>query len=285
MGYLYICNNETDSISKVHLDTFKEEKIISLKRDSTKVGPHGLYCVKNTLYCANCFGNSISRINLKKGDAVETYEIGMQCNDIFVIDKRAYIACGDCNSVIVWDIVEKKIIKEIPVGNYPHSLCYFDNLLVVTNMHNDSLTIIDIRSDEVIKDIAIGEYPIKVRYDRQSKCIYVCESYLGSEREGVLRIINAKDFSTVCKVNVGKGAADVYINKKNIYVSNISDGSVSFIDLNEIREVKRVNMGKMPRGIVLRENYLYVSDNFTNILYRYNIDNLKKEAITIGKTR
>ena len=151
MRNLYVCSTSSDCISKVNLDLFIEEEKIYLDNQNLKrIGPHGIYVYRNKILTANSYDNSISIVNTYNYE-IESYFIGMHCNDLSVYDNKAYVICGDSDDIIVFDLEKKNIVEAIPCGNSPHSIyiCKKKDLIIVANMNSDSITLIDCaRSEE-----------------------------------------------------------------------------------------------------------------------------------------
>lgn len=284
MDYLYVCNTGSDYLSRVNLESFEETDRITLNNKLGKVGPHGLYCWKSDLITANSYSNSISRIDMVKGIEGNSYYIGMHCNDVGVFADEAYIACGESNNIVVFDLNLDKIVEEIPCGIFPHSIAIDKNTgtVAVANMGSDSVTLIGCSSRENIREIKVGPYPTKCVFSRDGKKLFVCESNLGSDATGTIAIISLPYCGVEARIPAGKGSVDICCLEQVCYVSNFSEGSLSVIYLQDMEQVKTINIGGMPRGIANKGRYLYIGDNYGNRLIRYDIYNERKKIIPIG---
>ena len=283
MRKLYVCNTSSDCISKVNLDLFIEEEKINLdKKDLKRIGPHGICVYENKLITANSHDNSISIIiDTKK---TESHFIGMHCNDLSVYDNKAYVICGDCNDIIVFDLVKKQIVEAIPCGDLPHSIniCKRKKLIIVSNMNSDSITIIECAPKGKIKNLRVGAYPTKALITPDGNYILVCESNIGMDNKGSISIISLKNYKELYNIPVGNSPVDMYCNERYCYISNFGDGTVSKVDINNYKEIKKIEIGGMPRGILEDEKYLYVGDNYNNLLFRIDKITENKKAISIG---
>ncbi|MFL0247901.1 YncE family protein [Candidatus Clostridium stratigraminis] len=285
MSNLYICNTSTDTISKINLMDFKEEGQIPLRlRSQNKIGPHGICIYEDKLLTANSFGNSLSIISIDEGEEIENYFIGMNCNDVQVFEHNAYIVCGELNNIIVFNLMMKKIIEEIPCGSYPHSIYInkYNALAVVANMHSDSITIFDCLNRDNLQQLSVSEYPTKAIFSEDGQYIFVCESKLGLKSCGSLRIIDIDSLKTVAKIKLGNSPVDICTGQNYCYVSNFGDGTISIIDINKLKVIRKIRVGGMPRGIVANGNHVYVGDNYNNLLVKVDIKKENKEVISIG---
>ncbi len=285
MDFLLICNRGSDNLSKINLKSFKEEARISLCKSCTKAGPHGICSWKGAVITANSYDSSISIVDVMASESMEEYYIGGNCNDVAVFKNDAYITCGESNNIVVFDLENKRIIEDIPVGILPHSIeiNYALGLMAITNMENDTVTILDCHSKEILKNIPVGSYPTSAIFSRDNKYIFVCESHLGSDYNGFINVISTDTLSSTRRIEAGKSPIDVFNEDKMCYVANFSEGYVSFIYLEDMEVVKRAFVGGMPRSIKRKGRFLYIADNYDNQLIRYDIFNNKKQAISIGK--
>ncbi|PRR76860.1 hypothetical protein CLLI_27940 [Clostridium liquoris] len=285
MCCLFICNTSSDCISKVNVNSFKEESKITLSATNyRKVGPHGICRYEDKLITANSYDNSISIIDIEENREKENHFIGMHCNDVIEYENNAFIICGELNNVVVFDLIKSKLIEEIPCGNLPHSIALNKEkkLLLICNMENDSITLIDCENRENVKNIKVGSYPTKAIFSMDGQYILVCESNLGSDGRGSISIISLKTFRVLYRIEVGNSPVDMFLENEFCYVSNFGDGTISIININYYEEVKKLNIGGMPRGIVKVNNNVYVGDNYNNLLIRVDIENGNKKNIPIG---
>jgi YVTN family beta-propeller protein len=281
---LYVCNEYSDNVSKVSLDDFSEDKKILLNGDyGYRIGPHDICEYKDYLICANNFSNSISII---KNDILEeNYFIGMHCNDVRASNDLAYVLCGELNSIVVFDMIKRKIIEELPCGNFPHSLKISNNkkYLLVTNMQDDTISIINIYNYDENITIKVGPYPTKAVFTEDNRYIYVCESNLGADIQGSMCIIAVDDFTVKNRITLGYSPVDIFTENNIILASNFGDGTISVIDPIFFEKWKDIFVGGMPKGIVKFGKYAIVGDNYNNVLIKIDIFSESKKVITIGK--
>lgn len=285
MGNLFVCNTSSDNISMISLENFKMENEISLSNDfRDRVGPHGICIYKEELLVANNYSNNICRIDIKEKKMLDSFFIGLHCNDVAVLDDKAYIICGESNSMIVFDLIKNEFIELIPCENGPHSISVNKEkkLIVVTNMENDSVTLMDCSRDIKVNNIRVGNYPTKALISVDGNYIYVCESNLGADARGSISIIATKTHQLLFKILVGNSPVDICCDEKFCLVSNFGDGTISLINMNYHVEEKRLNIGGMPRGIIKQGKYIYVGDNYNNTLMQIEFLTANKKVIPIG---
>lgn len=285
MKNLYICNTSSDSISIIDLKEFKEKKKILLKCGAyDRIGPHGIYVYDNKIFTANNYNNSISIIDINNNFNIENYFIGVHCNDIKLLNDKVYVACGDSNNLIVFNINTKTLLRSLPCGNLPHSIDINKKkyIMVISNVNNDSITLVDCIEDKIVKKINVGTYPTKALFSLNHNYIFVCESNIGLDCKGSLSIISLNNFKIITRVSLGYSPVDMCIDENYCFVSNFGEGTISIIDINNFKQVDLIKVGGMPRGILKFNNNLYVCDNYNSLLIKINIKTKNKNTISIG---
>ncbi|AJA47727.1 hypothetical protein CPAST_c16520 [Clostridium pasteurianum DSM 525 = ATCC 6013] len=286
MKNLFVCNGYSDNIAIVNTSTFEKVQQISLKQDGNdRIGPHGICAYNDKLLVTNNYSNSLSLVNVKKKKVEKNIFIGMNCNDVKVIENNAFVVCGDINNIVNYSLDRNEIQEEIPCGNMPHSIDVHDSLknIVISNMNSDSITFLKYGNEDYISNIRVGEYPTKALFSKDGKLIFVCESNMGSDKCGNISIFSAENLKILSRIPVGNSPVDMFIEKKMCFVSNFGDGTISVIDLEKFVETGRIEVGGMPRGIIKDKENIYIGDNYNNLLVCVNYYNYKKKSIYIGK--
>jgi len=285
MNYLFVCNTGSDTLSQINLNNFKEEKCIRIAQDSERYGPHGLCKWKDNIITANSYNSSLSIIDVLTGKVIEECYIGGNCNDVAVYNYEAIIVCGESNNLIVFDLENKRIVEEIPIGNLPHSIDinYELDLMAVTNMENSTLSILRCSNKELIKNISVGCYPTKAFFSEDNNYIFLCESYLGHHCCGFINIISTKSLCSVGKIAAGYSPIDLCFEGNILYVANFCEGLIQVIDLKKNKITKRIFVGGMPRCIKKKERYIFIGDNYGARLFIYDSLKDEKKSLSIGK--
>lgn len=284
MNSILVCNTGSDSISKVNISDLTVENL-PLDFGEKPIGPHGIYISDKKIYTANNYSNSVSIINAVTFKEEDSIYIGPYPNDVATLKNRLYISCGESNAIIVYDLVEKKILFEIPIDKWPHSIEIYKEaeMIFVSNLEGNSVSIIDGIDNKVIKTINTLEYPTKILVSKDKSKIYVCESYIGEDTFGYVEVFSIKNLGTLKRIKVGKSPVDMWDDGKFLYVSNFSDGTVSIIDVNTLKEIKRINVGIMPKGIIRYKDKLYIGDYLKGRILSLNLKTKETKAIAVGK--
>lgn len=283
MSCVVLCNTGSDSLSKINTESLKVEDLY-LSTGENPFGPHGFSLYEDKILVANNYNNSISIVNIFDFKEEKNLYIGAHPNDIKAHNDLAYVACGESNSLIVYDLINERVNFEIPTGKFPHniSLLKEENLIFVSNMSDDSITVIDILKNTIIKKIKVESTPIKIIISKSKQYLYVCMSCLGHDKKGSIGIISLKNLELINKITVGFSPVDVFEEENHIYVSNLCDGTISIIDLKQFIEENIIIVGGMPRGIVKVKEKIFVGDYLNGILKIIDLKNGKIKVIPVG---
>lgn len=284
MDSIIVCNTAEDTLSKIELENYSV-KNLPLDLGEKPVGPHGAIIYDNKIVTANNYNNTISIIDAIGFNELKSIYVGAHPNDVRIFDDKAYVSCGDSDSILVIDIKEEKILFDIMSDKTPHSL-ELDNengILYVSNMDGNTISVIDCSLNKVLRTIKAPEYPTKILLSKDKRMLYICESYLGQEVEGYITLISTENYNTIGRIKVGLAPVDLWNEEDNLYVTNFTEGSISIIDLKRYREIKKIYVGGMPRGIVKKNQILFVGDYISGKVKAINIKEKTIKNIAVGK--
>lgn len=284
MSYIVVCNTGSDSLNKINTENFNNQSII-LSADESPFGPHGLSLYKDKILVANNYNNTISLIDYKTFKEEGSLYIGAHPNDIVAHNGLAYVSCGESNSLIIYDMIDERVNFEIPTGRFPHNIVLEEekNLIFITNMGEESISVIDYINNKEIKRIKVENTPIKISMSKNKKYLYVCISFLGSDKKGSIGIIDLDTLELIFKIQVGLSPVDLFEEDDYIYVSNLCDGSISIINLNKLTEDNKIVVGGMPRGIIKLKENLFVGDYLNGKLNIIGMKDKEIKVIPLGK--
>lgn len=289
MDSLILCNTGSDSITKIPLVTSLDSDIVSeeifLTKGENPLGPNGIYINNNIAYIANNYDNSISILNMKTLKEENIIYVGAHPNDLTGYDKYLYIACSESNDVVIYDLEEKKIIVEIKTNNWPYNIEISRELklLFITNFQSHNISVIDIKINKVIGELTTLEYPTKVRVSNDGKSLYVCESYMGDERNGYIEVFDLFSLESIKKVEVGKVPIDIFEDEDILYVCNFMDNSIDLLNKFNLKKIREINLTGMPRSLLKHNNIVYICDYLNGRLLCLDLINNSMKAITVGR--
>lgn len=288
MNYLIVCNTGSDSISKIPLIYNVNEALVSkelvLKKDR-EMGPIGI-CVNNNIsYIANNYDNSISIMDIELEKETDILYVGSKPNDLIEFKNYLYVVCSESNTLVMFDAIEKKAILDIKLNSWPYNLDinYSLNLIFVSNFQSDNISVIDTITNKVIRDLEVFEYPTKIKVSKDNKYLYVCESYMGDDKNGFIEIFDLSNFYSIKRIEVGKVPIDIYEENNIIYVANLESENITLINKENLTKITDLYVGGMPKNIVKYRDVIYVSDYLNGRLICINLKGNNRKSIAIGK--
>ena len=166
--YLYASGGNDNWILKYAILNDKLKLTDSLKLGKkwpVKISPAGIEIDddKGLLYVVTKENNSLYVLDLKNKNIVSGLKLPAEAYTCLLSPdkKRLYISCWGCDKILVFDVEQKKITIEIPVGDNPNELCLTKNgkYLFVANANDNSVSVIDTRQNKVIETLNAALYP------------------------------------------------------------------------------------------------------------------------------
>ena len=286
MDKLYICNTGSDYITELNLNGYKENKI-NLTSFNEKIGPYSLDKYKDYLIIINKYNSSLVKIDKANHQYREYYDIGAQPNDVKIYEDKAYVLCGEGNSLVIFDLKNNRIDECIYSGIYPHriDICREKGLGIITNMLSNNIMLINCKDSSIIKEIKVKHYPTKAIFIDDGENLLVCESYMGADKPGIIKKINIKTGNVLQELSTGNYPADIVWDsiEGEAYVTNFNDGSISIVNVRDMKEEERILIKGTPMAVLKKNKELYIGDNHNNSLILYNLYNKKMKIIPLGK--
>lgn len=145
------------------------------------------------------------------------------------VTQKCYVADYANRQVIVFDLAEKKVLKQIAVGDFPANIGIdpLSNQIYVSNYGSDSISVIDGKSDAVTATVGVGAAPWGVEVNPVTKRVYAVNA-----GDCSLSVIDAGKNSLMATLTVGKGAryCGVDLKRSKVFVPNQEEGSVTVIE-------------------------------------------------------
>jgi YVTN family beta-propeller protein len=286
MKYILVCNTAGDTLSKINLMDYSVENL-PLELGEKPVGPHGIDYYNGNIITANNYSNSISIFSLTENKELKNIHVGAHPNDVKVFKDKAYVPCGESNSLVVVDLNKESMVCEIAlgVGAFPHNIeIYYEKAIAyVSNMGGHSISVIDCLNNKVIGNIKAPEYPTKILLSKDKKKLYLCESYLGMDIDGYISVISTESNEIIKRIKVGGSPVDIFEEDERLYVANFAEGYLSIVDLKKEREVKKIFVGGMPRGVIKYKEDIFIGNNMNGKIIKLNLKERIIKTITLGK--
>ncbi|MBD7910120.1 MULTISPECIES: YncE family protein [Clostridium] len=286
MKYIFVCNTAGDTLSKINLKDYSVESL-PLELGEKPVGPHGIDYYNGNIITTNNYSNSISIFSLMANKEIKNIHVGAHPNDVKVFKDKAYVLCGESNSLVVVDLNKESMICEVFLGAraFPHSIEIYPekDIAYISNMEGHSITVIDCLKNRAIDNIKAPEYPTKILLSKDKKKLYLCESYLGMDIDGYISVISTDSNEIVKRIKVGGSPVDIFEEDERLYITNFSEGYLSIVDLKKEREIKKIFVGGMPRGIIKYKEDIFIGNNMNGKVIKLNLKERIIKTITVGK--
>lgn len=285
MSSVILCNNGSDDINIIDVENLAQKTMLLSCHDYVS-GHHGFLLYEGYAYTTDNFSNSITKLSLKY-DEYENYYIGAHPNDIAILnEQKAYICCGESDSLVLFNLKTKMIDIQIPVGSEPHSIEIYPEKyeIFVGNMGEDTVSLVDCISDIELKKIKVGLNPIKLKISKDRKYLYICTGDFNKEKEGTVEIMSLSQNKIEYKIKVGFCPSDVFEDEENLlYVTNLFGECISIIDLKEKKVINNIYTGGMPKSILKIDQNIFVSDYQNGKIDILSMPQFKKiKSIKVG---
>ncbi|MGL5648634.1 MAG: YncE family protein [Clostridium sp.] len=282
MENIIVCNTSNDSLSKVDIDRVYVDTL-PLKLGGEKIGPRSIDIKGERGVVVNCYSESITFVDIKNLKEIENYSVGKYPKDIKWRGENIYVACGDSNSIIIFNEVKKTIEFEIKVGDYPSSLAIDEKeeFIYIANSNSSSISIINNRTKKVEREIFLKEAPTKVELSKANNELLVCVNSFKQHMKGKLITYSLEDFKIKEEYRVGAFPIDLIESENLIYVANFGEGSISVINRLDKSSYK-IMVGGMPKGLLKKDENLIISDYYKGKIILLNEQNMDKKIIAVG---
>ncbi len=114
-----------------------------------------------SIFYVDALTNKIYRLKLADGEKVELITQANNISKIYPSNEYLYILSRSDNSLIVYNLKEKKLIKTVKVDEKPIDIKVLNNKIYVLNAGADSLSVIDPSTFEIVKTVELksGGFP------------------------------------------------------------------------------------------------------------------------------
>jgi YVTN family beta-propeller protein len=157
----------------------------------------------------------------------------------------AYVTNGGSGTVSVYDVINVRVDREIPVGQNPLALAANPerNEVYVVNSGlpsgQGSVAVINTENNSVAATIPVHKLPVAIAIDPDGKLAYVVNSGANS-----ISVLDLKSRREIAQIGVGENpaAARVSADGKTLVVANRGGNSISVVDTTS-RKVRAVLEG------------------------------------------
>ncbi len=198
-------------------------------------GPAAAY----TVYVSNEKGNSITVLDSKTLEVLETIPVGQRPRGIMLTndDKYLLVCASDDDTVQVVDVATREIVGDLPSGPDPELLNLHPSgsPVYIANEDDNLLTVIDLADKKVLAEVEVGVEPEGVGVSADGKTVVAT-----SETTNMAHFIDTESFEITDNVLVGSRPrfAEFTADGTRLWVTSEVAGTVSVIDAKTRKIIK-----------------------------------------------
>jgi PQQ-dependent catabolism-associated beta-propeller protein len=197
------------------------------------------------IYVSSEKDNTITVLDGAKGDFVSSPVVCKRPRHmLFLPDHKLLVACGEDNSIVVWDPAANKVLARLDVGDDPEAfdLSPDGRTVYVSNEEDSALTAYDLAGRKKLFQVKIGGEPEGVKASPDGKLVYVT-----SEVANLVHVIDVAKRAVVKNIAVGKRPRRLLLAGGELWVTNELDASVSVIRTGDHTVQGRISF--LPTGM------------------------------------
>jgi YVTN family beta-propeller protein len=173
--------------------------------------------------------------------------------------RRAYITQPSANSVLAFDIPQRRLIKTIPVGLQPQGIAIVPdgNYAYVANTRSDNVTVIDIDPSSpdyhhaLPHSVPVGDQPVKVQVSGFGPTVFVLNSGAGT-----LSLIDAAPaagtFNQVTRsISVGSGGSNIVITPDGTRAYIATSEGIQVVDVASQAVTGTIKIGTGTKDVAI----------------------------------
>jgi len=151
-----------------------------------------------------------------------------------------WLACAnpDNGTVTLFDIINRKPIVEVPVGEKPEGVSWIGgtSLLAVTVYAEDKLVILNRNTGKVVQTMAVPDEPYGVISNKDGSKLYISHEYPGLVSE-----VSCKDFKIVGSFPAGNMIRGIALSpdENQIYTTEFLTASLNRYDLGTKKRIEQ----------------------------------------------
>lgn len=221
--------------------------------DSISIGGNLSQVVMNgneELYIANEDSNSIYIVDVKNN-----YPMGLICVDSMphgiIIDeeqKKLYVPCLD--SLVVIDIITKRIEKNIKLNMAPwHLNINKEENIIYIVAKNGSIILLDRFTFEILNVLSGFKFPVEISINYLKKEMYVTDFCNKS-----IEVLNYKINEHIKSIDIeGRPLGmDISKDQSKLFVSDVKNDRIMVFETSSLELIKNIDVDKEPTTIICR---------------------------------
>jgi serine/threonine-protein kinase len=149
---------------------------------------------------------------------------------VFGKNGQIYVTDHMSTTVTVLNARTNGIIKEIQVGETPHSIAISPDgsRVAVTSFNGNQVFLIDTATDQEIAKIPVGRNPLEIKYSPDGRYLYTANN-----EDNTVTVIDTADNHVIGTVPTGKAPTSISVlpNGRQAYVTDENDGTIEVLNI------------------------------------------------------
>jgi YVTN family beta-propeller protein len=214
------------------------------------------------LWVANTGDNTVSRINPRSHQLVQTIPVGAEPSAITVTGHDVWVVNYADGTVSRINADVNQVVQDrIRVGSYPDAIASGPSAIWVASSGDDTIARIDQETGAVDAPIPVGDGPAGLAVDAHAVWVTDARDATVSRVDPGTRVVSAP-------IHLGAGAAGIAVTAGAAWVANSAELSVTRIDPATGGIAGHVSVGDGPTSIVTAGGYVWVADEYDGTLTR-----------------
>ncbi len=202
------------------------------------------------LYIANEDSNSIYIVDVKNNDPAGLICVDSMPHGIIIDEeqKKLYVPCLD--SLVVIDIVEKRIVKNIKLNMAPwHIKINKEENIIYIVAKNGRIILVDRFEFKIVNVLNGFKFPVEISINYLRKEMYVTDFCNKS-----IDVLNYKTNERIKSIGVeGRPLGmDISKDQSKLFVSDVKNNLIMVFETSSLELIKNIDVEKEPTTVICR---------------------------------
>lgn len=172
-----------------------------LRRNRVGNGPNYLHYIVglDKLAVSSTYDKAVNIVNSDSLSVEDIISLGSAPLGLVSLGNYLYIAEGSANTVTIYDLSARKILKNIHVGFEPSRLATSYNFVFVTSLRDGSISVMQGGQYSVSKEVAVGKSTREMAVAEKQRLIFVGVG----DCDGALTVVDTTGNNVIGRVELG----------------------------------------------------------------------------------
>jgi YVTN family beta-propeller protein len=241
---VWTTSRDRDSVTELDTETHNTETI--------KVGsqPTGIAAADGSVWVANTFSGTVSRINIDSGTVVQTIHVGASPAGIAADHDGVWVANTEDDTVTRIDPSGGSVVATIAVGQAPSDIAIGEGAVWVANSADGTVSEIDLGGNSIVGTFQVGREPLSVAVS--SDAVWTANTL-----DGTVSRLDARSGSVTSTVHVGGIPTSLAASGDTLWVADRHAGTITRVSGGKPQS--SVLLGSSPTALVASGTDLWIA--------------------------